>query len=81
MRTVCALMLVGLGALAWAGAASARMQARMYCWEPDAELPVSCDEDPPGDDGGELSGRRAGSAGPLKPGLVLGRPLLLPLGV
>jgi hypothetical protein len=58
MRTVCMLVLVGFGALAWGGAASARMQAGMYCWQPDAELPVSCDEDPPEDDGGELSSSR-----------------------
>jgi hypothetical protein len=49
MNLLFALTLTILGAICLASAAEASMQPQMYCWDPDLEFPVSCNEE--GDEG------------------------------
>src|SRR5262245_57620351 len=59
MRVVSALALAGLILLGAADKGSARVHAKMHCWELDSEFPVLCEQD---DEDDEASGmRRRGS--------------------
>ena len=55
MRRVRALALAGLALLAWAASGAARIDGEMYCWAPDFEFPVACDQE---DGEEEVSGIR-----------------------
>lgn len=44
------LALLLAAALARLEAAEARIQPQMFCWDPDFEFPVACDEDEEADD-------------------------------
>jgi hypothetical protein len=44
------MLAVVLSGLAVTGAAHARIQTQMFCWETDVEFPVACAED---EDGGD----------------------------
>jgi hypothetical protein len=45
MGAVRTLALAAFALLVLADLAAARVQAQMYCWAPDAELPVPCEEE------------------------------------
>jgi hypothetical protein len=45
MQATRTLALAGFAMLIWTGSPSARVQSQMYCWAPDAELPVLCEEE------------------------------------
>jgi hypothetical protein len=45
MNSLFALTLIALGVIGLAAAAEASVQPQMYCWDPDLEFPVSCNEE------------------------------------
>lgn len=45
MKPVVAVTLVVFAAIALADASNASVQPTMYCWDPDSEFPVSCNEE------------------------------------
>ena len=49
MNSLLGFILIILGAICLAPAAEASVQPQMYCWDPDLEFPVSCNEE--GDEG------------------------------
>jgi hypothetical protein len=51
MRLILTLIYAGLLAAAAALPAAASVHAAMYCWVPDFEIAVACDEDDEGNDG------------------------------
>jgi hypothetical protein len=54
---------IAVAAVVLAGASAyGRVQPQMFCWAPDVEFPVACDEEED-DDGGELSSSMGWIAG------------------
>ena len=62
MNSLLGLILIILGAICLAAAAEASVQPQMYCWDPDLEFPVSCNED-----GGDEGDARADDASARQP--------------
>jgi len=75
LRLICAVYVVALAA----SPASATIHAAMYCWVPDFEIAIACDDDDEGGSDGDDSVRapaapRHGERGVVRQGLVIGQP-------
>jgi hypothetical protein len=71
MRLVLTLIYAALFMATAALPASASVRAAMYCWVPDFEIAVACDDDDEGSDGDESVRRPGPVDGVLPPSIVI----------